>query len=201
MDKELLQEYHDRNIRWTEKAVNQLSFFNNLILSLGVGFIAFGYKNIDLKPITFTLSNIDYAMTLSVLSILSTALSIILGLFIGLNRLWDFRITRQINQIRQNMYEHSQKKLDESTPKRYKRYDSVKLYWRLFREKYPRINIEQCKAFKSDDTTRQKIIEENFRELREITHNLGLNTWSKTKYQTFFFGMGIFLFLLGELYR
>ena len=185
----------------TEKSVNQLSFFNNLILTLGVGFIAFGYKNIDLKSLTFTLSNIDCAMTLSFLSILSMALSIILGLFVGLNRLWDFRITRQINQIRQNMYEHSQKKLDESTPQRYNRYDRVTLYCRLFREKYPRINIEQCKAFKNYDTAKQKKIEENFRELRKITHNLGLNTWSKTKYQTFFFGVGIFLFVISELYK
>ncbi len=201
MDNELLREYHERNVRWTEKAINQLSIFNNLILSLSIGFIAFGYKNIALKSLTFSLSNIDWAITLVVLSILSVAFSIILGLFIGGNRLWDFRITRQINQIRQNMYEYSKKKLDESTHKKYNWYERVKLYFRLIRENYPRIDIEQCKKFKNSNTDEQNRIEENFQELRRITYNLGLNTWSKTKYQIFFFGMGIILFVISELIK
>ncbi len=201
MDKELLKEYHERNIRWTDKSIGQLSFFNNLVLSLGVGFITFGYKNIVLKSLPFTLSNIDWPITLSVLSIVSIALSILIGLLIGLNRLWDFRITRQIVQIRQSMYEHSDKKLDESTPQKYELCESLKLHIRLFREKYPKITIEQCKQYNQYEKAKQVKFDEDFGDLRRITHNLGLSTWSKTKYQTALFGLGIFLFVFSELIK
>jgi hypothetical protein len=201
MDKELLKEYHERNIRWTDKSLGQLSFFSSLVLSLGSGFITFGYKNMDLQSLIVTLTMIDWPITLSVLSIISTAISILLGLLIGLNRLWDFRITRQINQIRQRMYEHSEKTLDEDTPQKYKMADRVRLCIRLFREKYPEITIEQCKKFRNYEKAQQEKIEEDFRELRTISHNIGLNTWSKTKYQTVLFGLGILLFVISELIR
>lgn len=201
IDETLLKEYHERNTRWTDKSIRQLSFFNNLILSLGVGFISFAYKNIAANSLAFTLSSIDWPITLSVLSFVSIGLSIFFGLLVGLNRLWDFRITGQINQIRQRMYEHSEKKLDESTPKKYKMADRIKLNIRLFREQYPRITIEQCKEFNTLETTKKENIEKDFRDLRRITLNIGLSTWKKTKCQTVLFGLGISLFVISELIK
>ena len=40
----LLDEYHQRNVRWTDKTLTQLSYFNNLMLILSVGFISFSYE-------------------------------------------------------------------------------------------------------------------------------------------------------------
>ena len=61
--------------------------------------------------------------------------------------------------------------------------------------------IKQCKNFKSNNTDEKNKIEENFRELRKITYTLDLNTWSKTKYQIFFFGIGIIFFVISELIK
>ncbi len=99
------------------------------------------------------------------------------------------------------MYEHSEKKLDESTPEQYTTFERLKLGIRLFREKYPQITIEQCKTFNTLAKAKKEKIEEDFRDLRKITFNIGLNTWKMTKRQTASFGFGILLFVISELIK
>jgi len=40
------KKYHERYVRWQDKTREQFSFFNNLLLTLSVGFISFGYDNL-----------------------------------------------------------------------------------------------------------------------------------------------------------
>jgi len=200
IDKELLKEYHERNIRWTNESLRQLSFSNNLILSLGVGFLSFAYKNMELKPLSFTLERIDWGLTFCIWSITLIALSILFGLVLALSRLWDFRIVRHINQTRQRMYEHSGLKLDEETPDRYSFIKRWSLFFELFSEKYPRITLDQCKAFSKYSNKEKERIEGNFKELRAISYNLGLNTWGNTKFQIVLFAIGILLFSIDILF-
>ncbi len=199
MDKELLQEYHERNKRWGDKSLSQLSFFNNLILTLGVGFLSIGYQDLNNQTFIFSIDNIDWKLTTSLSSIIFVSLSIFVGLLVGINRLWDFRLTRQINQIRQRMYEHSEVKLDQRTPNKYSLKNRLFLYYRLFREKFPRITIEQCREYNDLSEDEKQKIKSDFRELRKIVHNLGLNTWSNTRYQVVTFSLGILLFVIGKV--
>lgn len=190
MNTELKNEYHERNVRWTQTTINQLSFFNNLLLSLGVGFLAFSFNPDLLKNLKFSLNEIDWSISFLALSVVSIVLSIVLGLITSIARLKNFRITRNINQIRQWTYEHSEKLLDESTPEKYKR---IKRTFIIFK-KQPQISIEECKAY-------NQIVDFNlrFRELRNLAHNLGLNSWNYTKKQTILFGFSVAFYLCSIL--
>lgn len=183
MKNELKNEYHERNIRWTQTALNQLSFFNNLLLSLSVGFLAFCFKPEFFKDLSPSLNEIDWSKSFLIASIIFIVLSIIIGLITSISRLKDFRITRAINQIRQRTYEHSDKLLDESTPDKYKRINRI---FTLFK-KPPEITIEECKKY-----TEHANFDFRFRELRNIAYNLGINSWNYTSYQTILFGFSIF---------
>lgn len=190
MNTELKNEYHERNIRWTQTTINQLSFYNNLLLSLGVGFLAFSFNADFLKNLKFSFNEIDWSISFLVLSLVSIVLSIVIGLITSIARLKNFRITRSINQIRQRTYEHSEKLLDESTPEEYKR---IKRTFIIFK-KQPQISIEECKAYNQTVD-----FDLRFRELRNLAHNLGLNSWNYTKKQTILFGFSVAFYLCSIL--
>lgn len=186
MKNELKNEYHERNIRWTQTALNQLSFFNNLLLTLSVGFLAFCFKPEFFKNLKPSLNEIDWSKSFLFASIIFVVLSILIGLITSISRLKDFRITRAINQIRQRTYEHSDKLLDESTPDKYRR---IKRTFILFK-KPPEITIEECKKY-----TAHSDFDSRFRELRNIANNLGINSWNYTNYQAILFGVSIIFYL------
>lgn len=163
----LLNQYHERNIRWTKEDLRQLSFLNSLILSLGVGFLTFSYGGETLELVSaFKENNEVYKW-----SVVFIVLSIVMGCWGALNRLRDFRITRYINRIRYLVYKYSQQKLDGKEPEYYGLIKSLSL---LFRVSYPKIN---CQAF--NEETKDKI-SKDFKELRKIAHQLGRNTWFLT---------------------
>lgn len=190
MNKELKNEYHERNIRWTQTTINQLSFFSNLLLSLGVGFLAFSFNADLFENLKFSLNEIDWSVSFLSLSIINIVFSIILGLITSIARLKDFRITRRINQIRQRTYEHSDKLLDESTPEKYK---WIKRTFLIFK-KTPQIRIEECKAYNQTEN-----FDLRFRELRNIAHNLGLNSWNYMNKQAILFAISITFYLFSIL--
>ena len=90
------------------------------------------------------------------------------------------------------MYEHSSKKLDEKTPDKYTFWKKLILNFK----KYPMITMEDCKNYKNEQQKEKERIESDFRELRNIVHDLGDNTWSLTKFQTFCFALGIITYFL-----
>ena len=192
----LIKEYHDRNVRWATESLKQLSFYNNLLLTISVGFFSFSFKpNDNLAGLRVSCVNIDWSFTFLVSSLMLVTLSILTGLFLVINRLQDFRLTRQINQIRQRAFEHSQVKLDERTPNEFS-------FWRrvgLAFQNYPAITIEDCKNYKNATQSEKDRINFNFRELRNIAHNLGLKTWRQTKWQTILFGLSIVAYLASSL--
>jgi len=198
MDKELLKEYHERYIRWSDKSLSQLSFFNNLLLSLSLGFLSFAFKNNVVQSAEFSITNINWSLTLSNLSMLFTFLSICAGLIVVISRLWDFRITRHINQTRQRVYEHSGEKLDEKSSEKFSCFKRLVIYKTLFFEDYPRIKIEECKSFKTNTGAEKQKLKDSFRELRVISYNIGLNTWFITKFQTISMGAGVTLYVFSR---
>ena len=199
---ELIEEYRERNIRWTDRTLSQLSFYNNLLLTLSIGFLSFAYKMERIEDINISFkNNIDWSLTLYVISITMTTFSILLGLVISLSRLYDFRLTRQVNQIRQRAWEHSDKKLDEKTPDKFSWRKRAKVIIQCLLEDYPKITMEQCKKLKDADDERLKKFNDNFRMLRNMSHNLGIATWSQTKLQTVIFAFAIISFIISELLK
>ncbi|SHG04955.1 hypothetical protein SAMN05444274_1272 [Mariniphaga anaerophila] len=187
-----LEEYIERNRRWTDKAMSQLSFLNNLLLTLGLGFISLAYDKIKDTKIVFDIKTIDYSLTCYIISLILIGISIFIGLFIAHNRSVNFRITRHINLVRLWAFKYSQKKLSISST------DTESFWKRIsWQFKYcidfPRISIENCKSLKETD---DKNLYETFQKLRIIGHNLGVSTWRRTNWQIFLFTLGLLLYFI-----
>jgi hypothetical protein len=196
--------YRERYVRWQDNTRKQLSFFNNLLLTLSVGFLSFAYKNISDMKIEFSLSDPDLSTTLLVLSIVSILMSIFVGLLCVINRLYDFRITTHINRIRywveKSKNNTDKSRLDGKTPQKYCWLKRFFLTIKVLFEKYPKITLKDCDRFYSKMTEPEKVVfNNNFKKLREIAHNLGIETWTKLKWQIGLFFVGILLFVVAQL--
>lgn len=190
MDKEKLKVYHEREVRWAENALSQLSFFNNLLLTLAVGFLSFAYKDIGLKNIHFSCCEINWSITFKAISLVFIGWSILLGLLVALNRLLDFRLTRKIAQIRRRVYKYaSGTMLSEKTPTKFNCIRKLFLPFEVLCS-HPNITMEQCKNYKEE-------MSGIFIDLRNIAHNLGLNAWRQIIFQILCFGLSILFYVLG----
>ena len=49
--------YHERYIKWRDKTRDQLSFFNNLLLTVSVGFLSYSFTKISLSHYYFVFNN------------------------------------------------------------------------------------------------------------------------------------------------
>lgn len=177
----LLNQYRERNIRWRQESLGQLSFINNLILSLGVGFITFAHNEEVLKSVL--------VLEIYKWSVFFIVLSIFVGILVALNRLRDFRITSHIDRIRYLVYKYSREKLDEEISEPYR---WLKKFFLLFC-RYSRITLKQCQDFNKDIQIKDEI-KNNFKELRKVAYQFGRNTWFLTYSQIILFLIGIMLF-------
>jgi hypothetical protein len=196
-----IKEYKERHARWAEESLTQLSFYNNLLLTLSVGFLSFSFNKYNFNDIRFFITGVDWSLTFLVGSVMAITISILLGLFVAINRLQDLRVTRQIGLSRYRMIKFFDKTLDENTPDKFN-------FWRkltLTFCKYPTIKIEEYKKYKDyDDNYEAKAeairsIRSDFEKLRKIAHNLGHVTWEITKFQTLSFAIGIASYIMSIL--
>ena len=195
------KKYSERYAKWQDKTREQLSFFNNLLLTLCVGFLSFVFANSHYtKKIEISSENKNFYIIVSIILI---SLSILSGLLVVINRLYDFRITSHINQVRY-WFEKKQKniskiRLDEKTPEKFCCCTRFNLMFKVLFEKFPRIRIEDCEEYHliySEEEKRE--FNKKFRTLRNYTHNLGLNTWCQIKYQIVLFFIGIICFVISH---
>jgi len=99
------------------------------------------------------------------------------------------------------MYKHSNiTELDESSSEKYGFVQVLSMYWKLLMEIYPNISIEQCKEFYNISDYKKGEIRDNFKELRTISYNLGLKTWSNLKIQMLTFMISAILFVLSIIW-
>jgi ABC-type amino acid transport system permease subunit len=198
----LKNKYHERLVRWRDKSITQLSYFNNLTLTLAVGFLSFSYDKINFSNYYFVFNNSDLLIsikninckpTLLSLSLILIFLSIIFGLLVALVRLYDFRITSQIIQVRSWV--------GENLNIQYHKYSVCKrilLIYKVSFVKYPKFEYRECVKFKFMSNIEKRAFKKNFRELRSISHNLGELTWSNLSWQIVFFFFGILLFVIAQ---
>lgn len=171
--------------------MSQMSFYNNLLLTLGIGFLSFAYQDSKLLNLELSLKDIDRSLIAYVFSIISVGFSILTGLMASISRLYDFSITRQINLIRQRALEFSRKKINETTPSKLSFWKIVVLPYKLLWKDYPTITLEQCKKWNSN----KKELDKTFMELRSLSYNLGIGTWGRIKLQTFFMFLAVIFYI------
>lgn len=193
-----LKEYIERNRRWTDKAMSQLSFLNSLLLTLGLGFISLSYEKLKTVNLKFDFINFDTFLTCYVISFILVGTSVFIGLSIAHNRTVNFRITRFINQTRLRVFESSESKLDASTTETYK---AFKRFWLQFKycNSFPLLSTEDCEIYKTLSKEKKRKFNSIFSNLRVIDHNLGVSTWRRTNWQIGLFTIGFTFYFVGSL--
>jgi len=102
------QKYRERFIRWQQLSISQLSYSNNLIMSLTLGMLAFSATKLDFKipkeECFCLLISWSYFLLLA---------SLLTGIILTINRLNDFRKTKELINSKKKRFE-TKNKIKES---------------------------------------------------------------------------------------
>jgi len=187
-----LEKYRTARNEYRTIAINQLSFANNLLLTLAVGFLTLGIDKEDFKTLSFRCTDDPSAEKFFlVLFIGSMTFSIFWGVKVMFSRLYDFRLTRYILTIRVRILNKHNKKLGykilRETTKR-NRNESFKSAWEA---RYHKFSQEEIDNFQSN----QNVFKSHFKTLREIAQDLGNASIKWTHYQSISLIIGVLFFL------
>lgn len=186
MSDDKLNEYKQRSKEWRDISINQLSYVNNVFISLTTGYLIFRLENnkIDLS-INFK-EEIDWGSFMSFFSIVMGGLSLIYGIGVLLSRLYDFRISRNLALTRKRFYEDKKKKLDDGELENSCFYDRIKVV----------LEIVFCKIdFISKNEVEKNEVEDRFNKLRRKANILGEITWIWMKCQVLFFLISVLMYV------
>lgn len=188
MDDEL-KNYTERHRSWQNQAINQLSFTNNFLLTISIGFLAYAFR--DQKDIQLLFDSSIF----NLLTLIFILFAIFEGILVIISRLNDFRISRHITYVRQRYYTKMIKEMVRTLPDS----DFPRPHFCI------RVNVI-CKIFfcKIDFLTHQEILKlkdqelnmEKFNSLRELAHTLGIISWIGFKFQAIFLFLSCFFFVL-----
>jgi len=181
---------------WSDKSINQISFFNNLILTICISMSTLAFKDIGINEIRFNFQNINWSLTFLVSSLIVFFLSIVIGFLVALSRLNDFRLTRHICSIKLKYFKR--KGVEIKSSKERKEYSWFERNTILFTKLTNDIYINDDKLNNFIQTEKVDGFEE-FDHLREISLNLGFGTWEKLKWQIYTFIFGLLLYIIGFL--
>jgi hypothetical protein len=188
---EIIQEYQERYRFWTDKRISQLSFHNNLMLTLGFAVIGYFWSERDsvyTKLVINFDAEIDWKVLLFLLGVSAIAVSIISGFILSLSRLYDLRLTSNITLSRKRISKNDIELKDEELSK--SRFaDSIKSLFSVI-QKYQDYEITYS-DIKENNNLQAKIT-----EIRQKSHDLGRSTWGLLKCQTACMLIGIVLFML-----
>lgn len=95
-----ITDYKARFIRWQQLSNNQLSATNNLFLTFATGLIAFSVTQTSLKVTTNCVLSLGL-----IFSYILLLISLIAGAALTINRLNDFRKTKELVKQRRQMFE------------------------------------------------------------------------------------------------
>lgn len=183
--------FHERHIRWRDKTRDQLSFFNNLLLTISIGFLSFVFANEQYsQKLEICSVNQNLYIIMSVILIL---ISILSGLLVANTRLYDFRITAHIVQIRSWV--------NEKLPTQTHNYGiglKLILIFKVIFGKCRKIEYRNCVKLEYMSKTEKRDFLKNFRNLRCDAHNLGSLTWLNLNFQILFFLLSIIFFAISH---
>jgi hypothetical protein len=101
-------------VRWQGRTIEHLGFFNNLLITLTFAQLAF-QAHLILEPLAQSNTILNH-QCLFQLSLISAWLSLVFGLWLAFNRLYDFRYTAKIARLSEKN-EVVDPKLREATAK------------------------------------------------------------------------------------
>lgn len=178
--KERLKEYQEGYRFWSDKRISQLSFQNNIFLTIGLTMMGYFWKERSsvYTDIIIDLSlKIEWKIVLFLIGIAILFYSIIAGLLLAISRLYDLRLTSNILLTRKRAIDENVSINDEKFPKA-SNFKSIHSFWLLF-TKYNEIEIARDDV-KSDNTQLQS----KFTKARKLSTDIGICTWTLVKHQT-----------------
>lgn len=188
-----LVEYNEKSIRWQDYAINQLGFTNNIGLTLTIGFLAFAFDKNFLSTMTFSSdSTFNPKMLINLITVIFLLLSIISAVITSMSRLYDFRITRNITNIRKWYYNYCKNipPLPEyHFTKAKSRFTFINIIFLLFFGKIKMFNKKEIPDIVKDYNTLGKYL-----KLKELTNKLGKLTWNCLRIQFLFLIIAIILY-------
>jgi hypothetical protein len=186
-------EYQSRYQFWSDRAVAQFSFSNNLLLTISIATLGYFFKEgsqrfSEIKIWFIQPGEFDLNATLFSLGTIFTVLSITFGLVASMSRLYDFNLTRHISLIRKRVYDNHKNKFPNISPADKKTLESFfDLLKVLFR-------FEKIKILRSDCENFDQALRDKFLNLRSITAGFGRLSWILFTYQFSCFLIGFFLY-------
>ena len=197
-----LKNYIDRHRYWQDKAIEQLSFANNFLLTISTGLLAFLFDKELLSGIGVCFNNceIDKSLTLYSFSLFFILLSLTTGVFVLISRLYDFRLSRHITLVRQRFYQENEGQITaENKNAAVLSHDDFS--YPNFRQRLATVFI--VIFFKLGLLTKLEMRtskidfnKEKFENIRELSFRLGTISWKWTKLQGLYFLVGTIFYVL-----
>lgn len=187
-----LQKYRTARNEYRTIAINQLSFANNLLLTLAVGFLTLGIDKEDFKTLSFRYADDPSAEKFFlVLFIGSMTFSIFWGVKVMFSRLYDFRLTRYILTIRVRILDKYNKKLGYETLRETTKKNRHESFKSAMEVSYHKFSQNEIDSFLSN----QNDFKNHFKALREIAQDLGDASIKWTQCQSISLIIGVVFFL------
>jgi hypothetical protein len=186
-------EYQQRYQFWSERAVNQFSFSNNLLLTISIAALGYFFKEgrREFRELSIWWpfsSQLDVDATFFSLGTICIGLSIASGLIASMARLYDFNLTRHITLIRKRVYDKHTKIFPDDIPAEKSILESFSdLLKSLFHFGKVKITQSECNVFNVD-------LQKKFLGLRAMTAGFGSLSWIIFSFQLLFFILGLLLY-------
>ena len=195
-DKE--RNYIERHRNWQDKAIEQLSFANNFLLTISTGLLAYSFDKDILFKTKFCKCEIDKSLTFYSFSFLFIILAISTGIIVLISRLYDFRLSRHITLVRQRFYQTNEGEITDENKNAavlsHDDFDYPNLGQRIatiFKLIFVKIEFLNKAEMQSSKTNFPK---EKFKAIREFSFRLGTISWKWTKLQGLYFLLGTILY-------
>ena len=171
-----IREYSERNRFWTDVAIKQLGYSINVFTTINISIIGYLVSVKEKYPKFDICGEFSFELFFYLLSLLLMIISVGCGFLAVLSRLFDFRITRHITNVRKKYLKDNKNKIKE-------------LKKGLLDGKFVDVSGKKfypifCKYFRGkevfpeeDDFKDEQKLKEKFIELRIHSKLFGLKTW------------------------
>lgn len=184
-----IKEYKEREHFWNDKRISQLSFHNNLLLTVGIALIGYFWKELDSVYKNLFIgcnSSIDWKVILFLVGIGFLSISVFSGFLLSLSRLYDLRLTAHIVYTRRKSAEKDIKLNDQSLSEACL-CTSMKSLWSVFWN------------YRQYEMGNGPILQEKFTQLRQKSKDLGRCTWALLNLQTLCMLISMFFLIIGTI--
>jgi hypothetical protein len=104
LDSQRLAELQDTEVRLSDSSTSMTTFFNNILIGLGAGFLGFTFKDARLSEMQWDFPGLERIPTFALLSLIFMACSSFAGLLCSYNRILDFKHTHKISSLKKAYY-------------------------------------------------------------------------------------------------